>query len=203
MRSIPREEFLWDRGERSLAYLDEPLALGDTGQTISAPHMVAIMLEELELESGLNVLEVGGGSGYNAALMACIVSGDKRIFQEKPVVTIERSSRLARFARENIARVGLSDYVEVVEGDGTLGYPQEKDEELYDRIIVTAGAPRVPTFLKSQLKSGGIIEVPVGGMISQTLVKMRKKGHGTKARFDQTDVIGCMFVPLVGSEGHH
>jgi protein-L-isoaspartate(D-aspartate) O-methyltransferase len=195
--SVPRDKFLWRETPEFLAYADEPQGLGESGQTISAPHMVVIMLEELELSRGLRVLEVGGGSGYNAALMAWICSrGEKaRVF----VSSIERDEALAKFARENIEQVGLSQYIEVIEGDGSLGYPQELQSEIYDRIIVAAAANRVPLLLKAQLKTGGILEVPVGGNAYQKLLKIKKgRAEDGTVWFKEKPVTDCIFVPLVG-----
>ncbi len=150
---VPREDFLWPGTPKSVAYVDEPVLLNETGQTISAPHMIVMMLEEFQIEPGLKVLEIGAGSGYNAALITHIVSEGISKAKAPLVVTIERNSALSKFARNNIQKVGLASFCQVVEGDGSLGYPQESSEELYDRIMVTAGAPRIPAFLKKQLKT--------------------------------------------------
>lgn len=197
IRAIPREGFLWPETPNFLAYADEPQGLGGTGQTISAPHMVVIMLEELELASGLRILEVGAGSGYNAALLGWICSRGE---QSKVFVTsIERDERLAEFARNNIKKIDLSEYVEVIAGDGSLGYPQELKSEMYDRIIVAAAASKIPFFLEAQLKTGGLLLVPVGGSSYQKLLKIRKvKMDDGTVKFNQKSVIDCMFVPLIG-----
>ncbi len=111
--------------------------------------MIVLMLEELLLTPGLKVLEIGTGSGYNAALIAYIVS--RGVSRTEPlVISVERNGSLAKFARENIDSVQLGPYCKVIEGDGSLGYPQEAEQELDDRIIVTAGAPHIPVFLKKQ-----------------------------------------------------
>ena len=196
LMEVPREEFLWNLNERALAYLDEPQQLGSTGQTISAPHMVVIMLEELELEPGMHVLEVGAGSGYNAALIAHIVSRNQKEPQ-KLVVAVEQDQELAQFASRNIKRVELENWIEIVHGDGSLGYPEMKDEEIYDRIVVAASAPSIPQLLKSQLKDGGVLEMPVGNALVQMLVKLRKIGHGTGAIFKEKKLMSCTFVPLL------
>lgn len=203
LRSIRREDFLWEGEPKAIAYIDQPLALGDTGQTISAPHMVTIMLEEAELEPGLSVLEVGTGSGYNAALIAYIVSKKFEDTSHPLVISIERNSRLVKFARENLKRAKLEKFVEVVEGDGSLGYPQGSDEMLYDRIIVTAGAPFIPPHLERQLKIGGILQVPVGNGPYQILIKERKidKGKG-KVELSKQRLMPVMFVPLIGEEAY-
>jgi len=194
---IPREEFLPEDTPKSLAYIDEPVALGTTGQTISAPHMIVIMLEELDLKPDLRVLEVGAGSGYNAALLSYVVSRGSSA-RSPLVVTVERNPDLVKLARKNLEQVGLSSVCQVVQGDGSLGYPQESKEELYDRIIVTAGAPRVPVFLKKQLKVGGIMAVPVGGSY-QKLTILKKKSNDD---FDQRRTVDCVFVPLIGTDAH-
>jgi protein-L-isoaspartate(D-aspartate) O-methyltransferase len=201
--NVPREEFIWQRDSTDIAYVDEPLALGETGQTISAPSMVAIMLEELELGPGMRVLEVGTGSGYNAALLGSIVG--RKVSNEPNVISIERDPKLGTFAENNLRRVNMADYVKVVVGDGTLGYPARSEEELYDRIIVTAGAPEIPHYLNLQLKIGGIMEIPVGNIGVQTLVKLRKvpdPANHRRHRMKREDIVGCMFVPLIGEAGY-
>ena len=200
LSSVPREEFVWKSSTPiSLSYIDEPLPLGSTGQTMSAPDIVVMMLEELELEPGHKVLEIGTGSGYNAALITKIVSGNHKADEGPLVISVERNPDLARFARDNLQRVGLSGLVLVVEGDGSLGYPQQSTEEIYDRTIVTAGAPRVPMFLKKQLKIGGVLVAPIGGTAYQRLVKLHKLG---KDKFSEQKLIECMFVPLIGEDAH-
>ncbi len=200
LSAVPREAFLDQGTSKSLAYLDEPLPIAASGQTISAPHMVVMMLEELELRPGLKVLEIGAGSGYNAALMGYIVSRGIEQIPEPRVISIERDEKLADFARQNIEKVGLSKIVQIITGDGSLGYPQESTEELYDRIIITAGAPRVPHFLKAQLKKEGILLGPVGGRAYQRLLKVRK--HPGKREFMEEKLVECMFVPLIGADAH-
>ena len=148
--AVPREEFIWPGTPASIAYQDEPILLDETGQTISAPHMIVMMLEEFDLSTGLKVLEIGCGSGYNAALISHIVSRGVPKSVEPLVVSVERDPSLVAFARQNIERAKLSEFCKVVEGDGSLGYPQESSDELYDRIMVTAGAPHIPVFLKKQ-----------------------------------------------------
>ncbi len=198
-RAIPRERFLWPGSPPYLAYSDEPQPLGDTGQTVSAPHMVAIMLEELELAPGMKVLEVGCGSGYNAALLGWLVSRDKP--GKQLVTSIERDERLVKFARENISRIELSSIVEIVVGDGSLGYPEASEDEMYDRIVVTAGARQVPPFLKRQLDTGAILLVPVGPSSIQKLLKIRKKRTDEGVKYEEQRLTDCMFVPLVSQHG--
>lgn len=194
---VPREDFVWPSDKRS-AYTDSPLPLGDSGQTISAPHMVAIMLEELDLRAGLEVLEIGAGSGYNAALMAEILRS-KSAGGRGHITTMERIPSLLEFAKRNLERTGYSDFVTVVEGDGSLGYPEKSKKETYDRIVVTAAAPHIPQYLKMQLKVDGILLVPQGSLWVQNLVKVVKLGNG---KFSMKTLVGCMFVPLVGADGY-
>ncbi|WP_209442497.1 protein-L-isoaspartate O-methyltransferase [Pyrolobus fumarii] len=192
MLTVPRELFVPEH-LRELAYEDTPLPIGH-GQTISAPHMVAIMLEEAELDEGMKVLEVGTGSGYNAALIAEIVAprGSKR---PGHVYTIERIPELAERARRNLERAGYADRVTVIVGDGSKGYPPAAP---YDRIIVTAAAPDMPRPLVDQLKPGGILLIPVGDKWNQILYKIVKKTDG---KLVVKKVTPCVFVPLVGEYG--
>lgn len=187
MRKVPREEFVPGllRGE---AYIDTPLPIG-SGQTISAPHMVAIMVEALELRPGHKVLEVGGGSGYHAAIAAELVSPGGHVF------TVERIEELAESARGNIERTGYSGSVTVVHSDGSAGLPGEAP---FDRIFVACGAPSVPGPLKEQLRDGGIMLVPVGGRMYQDLVKVRRTGGS----YTSSSLGGCVFVPLIGEHGY-
>jgi protein-L-isoaspartate(D-aspartate) O-methyltransferase len=194
--TVPREEFVWPNNRKS-AYSDTPLNLGNTKQTISAPHMIAIMLEELKLCPGMSVLEIGTGSGYNAALMSEILKAGSSGSDSGVVVTIERVVELRKFAFDNLKRTNYSDFVEIVIGDGTLGYPERCEEKIYDRIIVTAASPNIPRFLLSQLRTGGILLVPVGGPRSQDLEKIEKHSNGQISR---KTICGCMFVPLIGDE---
>ena len=194
---VPREEFL-PKMELKRCYEDTPLSLPGTGQTMSAPHMCAIMLEELELSPGLTVLEVGTGSGYNSALLAEMVTSSG----EGPgghVTTIERIAELAGSASLNLKRLGYEDKVTVIIGDGTMGYPSGVQEEIYDRIVVTAGAPTVPRNLQMQAKRDAILLIPVGDIFSQKLTKLFKKSGGKlEARY----LCDCVFVPLLGLDGH-
>ena len=168
------------------AYRDSPLSIG-CGQTISAPSMIALMLEVSDLKRGLKILEIGAGSGYNAALIA-------EICGEENVVTIERIAEVYQFGMENLIKAGYT--VKVVLGDGTKGY--QKDAP-YDRIIATAAAPQVPQSWKGQLKEGGMIIAPVGReRYYQELLVLKRKNDGT---FDTNKYGGCVFVPLVGEDG--
>ncbi len=187
MRLVPREEFV-PTDIRNEAYVDTPLPIGE-GQTISAPHMVAIMAEQLDLSPGQKVLEVGAGSGYHAAVCAEIVAPDGHIY------TIERISSLATFAEANLKRTGYGNLVTVIFGDGTKGLP---DKAPFDRIFVAAGAPDIPAPLTDQLADGGKLLVPVGGRYYQDLIKVERKGK----KLIKETMGGCVFVPLIGEYGH-
>ncbi|ASJ02557.1 protein-L-isoaspartate O-methyltransferase [Thermococcus profundus] len=185
---IPRYLFVEER-YRGYAHVDEPLPI-PAGQTVSAPHMVVIMLQLAKLRPKMKVLEIGTGSGWNAALIAELVKTD--------VYTIERIPELVEFARKNIERAGYSHRVHVIQGDGTKGFPPKAP---YDRIIVTAGAPDIPKPLVEQLKPGGKLIIPVGNYhLWQDLLEViklpdesvRVKNHG-----------GVAFVPLIGEYGWH
>jgi protein-L-isoaspartate(D-aspartate) O-methyltransferase len=187
MRRVRREEFVPERLKPD-AYVDSPLPIGE-GQTISAPHMVAIMAEKLDLNAGQSVLEVGAGSGYHAAVVAELVRPGGHVY------TIERVESLARFAEANLSRAGYGDVVSVIVGDGSLGLPEHAP---FDRIFVACGAPDVPEPLVDQLADGGKMLVPVGGRMYQDLVKVEKKG----GRVTRKSYGGCVFVPLIGEHGY-
>lgn len=187
---VPRELFVPPE-LAGRAYEDTPLPIGK-GQTISAPHMVAMMTELLAPKPGDKVLEVGTGSGYQSAVLAEIVNPDGSTGGS--VVTIERHPELAERARENLRRAGYLDRVLVVVGDGSLGYPPEAP---YDGIIVTAAAPKVPGPLLEQLKPGGRMVIPVGDAYFQELVLVEKRPDGSVVK---KPVVPCIFVPLVGKE---
>lgn len=189
--SVPREYFVPDH-LKVYAYSDTPLPIG-YGQTISAPHMVAIMTEELHVEPGDKVLEIGTGSGYQAAILAHIVSKQSG----GHVYTIERIPQLARGAVLNIAnaRPDLLDFITVIVGDGSKGVELFQP---YDKIIVTAAAPRIPEPLLQQLRPGGVMVIPVGNrweQILQIVIKDRKGSIRIR------DSIACIFVPLIGQYG--
>ncbi len=183
MLVVPRHEFVteqyWAR-----AYDDAPLPIGE-GQTISQPYMVASMSEALELMGCERVLEVGTGSGYQAAVLG-------RLARE--VYTIESRAGLALAARERLARLGGYDNVHVHAGDGTLGLP---DLAPFDAILVAAAAPEIPPPLIEQLAEGGRIIVPVGGTNEQQLMCGRKVAGELRS----VALYYCRFVPLVGEYG--
>lgn len=184
MRKVERHHFL-PRQLWPHAYEDRPLPI-EEGQTISAPHMVAMMAEMLELAPGMKVLEVGAGTGYHAAVYAELV-------RPGTVFSIEVVPRLAEFAQDNLRRAGYDD-VRVILADGSKGLPEEAP---FDRISVAAAAPQVPQPLKQQLKDGGIMLVPVGERYGQDLFLVRRKGD----KYSEASMGGVMFVPLVGEHG--
>jgi protein-L-isoaspartate(D-aspartate) O-methyltransferase len=152
--------------------------------------MVAIMDEALGLRQGMKVLEVGAGSGYHAATIAEIVGDQGRVF------AVEYVDKLVVVARNNLNLAGYADRVTLVQGDGSLGYDERAP---YDRILVTAAAPKIPPALLEQLKQDGILVVPIGGrMFPQDLIRVRKKLDGT---LDRTSLGGVAFVPLLGKYG--
>ena len=182
MRKVPRHLFV-PKGFERAAYEDRPLPIGE-GQTISQPYIVAVMTEQLELQPEDRVLEVGTGSGYQAALLAELAGS---------VISIERLASLADRARENLARAGVTG-VQVVVGDGTEGYPPEAP---YDAIIVTAASPGVPQPLIDQLAEGGRLIAPVGPRECQDLIKLVKR----EGRVESIPLGGVCFVPLIGQFG--
>lgn len=182
---IPREEFIPD-SLRNYAYVDTPLEI-ENGQTISAPHMVAIMCEALDIKKGEHILEIGAGSGYHAAIVSKLVG------KEGHVYTIERFNSLAERAKENLERVGIKN-VTIEIGDGSEGLPKYAP---YDSIYVTCAAPKVPQPLLDQLKDPGKLLIPVGRMISTLELIEKNRGKTTSK-----DLGGCTFVPLIGKQGY-
>jgi len=182
MREIPRHLFTPPPYDEA-AYEDSPLPIGD-GQTISQPYIVALMTELLGPGPDDRVLEIGAGSGYQAAILSSLA---------RQVITIERIPSVAGLARKNLDALGLTN-VRIVVGDGTLGFPENAP---YDGIIITAATPSVPLPLIDQLAEGGRLVAPVGGRDIQELVTLTRhgkeilrSGHG-----------GVRFVPLIGEYG--
>jgi len=184
MLKVPRHVFVPEHA--SEAYNDYPLPIGH-GQTISAPHMVAIMCELLDLKEGEKVLEVGTGCGYHAAVVAEIVGENGK------VITIERIPELAERAKRTLNSLGIKN-IKVVVGDGSKGYWEEAP---YDKIYVTAAAPDIPKSLIEQLKNGGKMVIPVGDYVQYLyVVEKDEKGRVKKKNWGPV-----RFVPLIGEEG--
>ena len=181
---VPREFFVPEDLERK-AYDDTPLPIG-LNQTISAPHMVAIMSQLLDLLPGMKVLEVGGGSGYHAAVMAVLVGPKGHIY------SVERKPELVILARRNLEKANIAN-VTIIEADGSLGLAEHAP---YDRISVAAAAPQIPESLKQQLNVGGKMVLPVG-RDRQVLLLVTRKDNG----FEVEEKMGVIFVPLIGVEG--
>jgi len=182
MRLVPRHLFVPEEA-RAYAYRDSPIRIG-SGQTISQPYIVALMTSLLDVEEGHKVLDVGTGSGYQAAILAELGA---------EVYSIERHPELAQEAETRLRDIGYKD-VHVHVGDGTQGLPEQA---LFDRIIVAAAAPSVPEPLLEQLANGGKLVIPVGSRFSQTLEVWNKADK----EFQREVHSGVMFVPLVGKNG--
>jgi protein-L-isoaspartate(D-aspartate) O-methyltransferase len=182
-QKVPRENFV-PLEMKKYAYVDEPLPIGE-GQTISQPLTVADMTEALNAKPGQKILEIGTGSGYQAAILCSIVGPGGR------VISTERIGKLAKFASENLEKLGCKN-VFVVLWDGSQGYEEEAP---YDRIIVTASSPTVPLPLTDQLKKGGKMVIPVGNEMllieKDAMGRLKKKSLGY-----------YVFVPLIGKHGH-
>jgi protein-L-isoaspartate(D-aspartate) O-methyltransferase len=184
MSTVPRELFVSD-AQRSTAYADEALPI-PAGQTISQPYMVARMTELVAPRAGSRILEVGTGSGYQAAILAILGAA---------VVSIERQPELAVTARERLAGLGLGGAVDIRVGDGSVGDP---DGAPWDGIVVTAAAPSIPTALREQLSpDGGRLVIPVGDRSRQELMLVVRHGNEWRDRNEGP----CVFVPLVGEGG--
>lgn len=183
MNELPRHLFV-EEALASQAYLDKPLPIGE-GQTISQPYIVALMSEVLQVAPGAKVLEIGTGSGYQAAVLAKLGAD---------VHTVERIPKLCASARERLLGLGLFN-VHVKQDDGTLGWPSAAP---FDRIIVTAGGPEVPQPLVDQLAEGGILVMPVGATRRlQNLILLEKTPGGIR----MSDICPVAFVDLVGTHG--
>lgn len=189
MASHPRWRFLPGSPgskKRRAAVKDSPVAIGDE-QTISAPHMVAILLETGKPSPGERCLEIGAGSGWLATLLGDIVA------PEGMVVGVEIVPDLVDLARRNVNQASV-DNVEILMGDGSLGHPEGGP---YDLIVVSCGAPAIPEPLKRQLALGGRLVIPVGQRGHQCLIRVTRTADG----YEQEDLGGCAFVPLVGQHG--
>lgn len=181
---IFREDFMPSH-LKGLAYVDRPFEIGN-GQTISAPHMVAIMVEALDIHIGQKILEIGSGSGYHAAIVSMLVGEHSKVY------SVERIHDLAELARRNIHKVGISNTT-IVDGDGSLGLPEHAP---YDRIYVTCASPSIIQPLLDQLVDGGKLLIPVGRLYCE-LILVEKNGDLVK----KTELGGCAFVPLLGKHG--
>lgn len=183
MLKVPRHVFV-EEAMAAQAYSDSPLPIGEK-QTISQPYMVALMTELLQLSGREKVLEIGTGSGYQAAILATLADR---------VYTVERIRPLALKARKALDSIGLLN-VNIKISDGTVGWEEEAP---FDAIIVTAGAPEIPEKLLEQLNPGGRLVIPVGSQFEQILVRVTKQEDGS---FVRDDITGCRFVKLVGRYG--
>ena len=181
-RKVPRHEFV-PEALRDTAYGDYPLPIGNS-QTISQPYIVALMTEQLGLKGGERVLEIGTGSGYQAAILAEIAG---------QVYSVERFFELAKDAAERLSRLGYKN-LNIKTGDGTLGWIEMAP---FDGIIVTAGSPVIPESLLMQLGAKGRLVIPIGDRWSQILTMVEKNGKNIR----ESQICGCVFVPLIGNEG--
>lgn len=179
--SVKRELFV-PEGSRENAYGDFPLTIG-FGQTISQPYIVALMTQAADIFKGARILEIGSGSGYQAAILA---------YMGAEVYSVERIEGLKDLAEQNCSKAGFLT-VRFKCGDGTLGWPEYAP---YDIIIVTAASPHIPAELVNQLKDNGRMVIPVGGLAVQDLLLVRKKDNKTL----EEKLCGCRFVPLIGED---
>jgi len=182
MGKVPRHKFV-EKKLHASAYADHPLPIGE-GQTISQPYMVALMTQCLELKGDENVLEIGTGSGYQAAILAELA---------KEVYSLERFESLARRATKVLREIGYTN-IKLKVGDGTKGWEEHSP---YEGIMVTAGSPGIPQTLIDQLSEGGRMVIPVGSSFSQELVVVKKR----KGKAEKKNICDCIFVPLIGEFG--
>jgi len=182
---VPRENFVLEEW-KFRAYDDAPLPI-PADQTISQPTTVMRMLQELKLKAGQKVLEIGAGSGYNAALIG------KLIGKEGKVISAEIIPELVKFAKNNLETAKIKN-VKIVKADGSRGYEKDKP---YDRIVCIAASPKIPETCKKQLKRGGMILAPVGDMYGQTLLKVKRIGNN----YEYEELGDYIFVPLRGKHG--
>ena len=184
LRLVPREQFI--PGDlKEFAYEDTPLPIGE-GQTISQPYIVALMIDTLDLKGGEKVLEIGAGSGYAAAVLAQIAG---------EVYTVERLGQIANKASEAVKSLGYNN-IHVLHGDGTLGWVEHAP---YDAIVVAAGGPSIPESLKTQLKIGGRLTIPVGS--EKRLQELVRVTRISELDYKVEDIADVGFVPLIGEEG--
>ncbi|RZN39601.1 MAG: protein-L-isoaspartate(D-aspartate) O-methyltransferase [Methanosarcinales archaeon] len=183
MMQVPRHLFVRE-SDASHAYEDYPLSIGHK-QTISAPHMVAIMCTLLDVQKGMNILEIGAGSGYHSAILAELTGPTGKVY------SVERIPELLKFARNNLHNTGYHNVI-ITTGDGTLGLPKHAP---YDRITVACAAPTIPPPLIEQLKQGGKMVIPIGESV-QDLYLVHKNDTISKEKSG-----GVVFVPLIGEHG--
>jgi protein-L-isoaspartate(D-aspartate) O-methyltransferase len=181
MAAVPREHFLPPE-LAEVAYSDGALPI-EAGQTISQPYIVALMTELLAPHAGMRILEIGTGSGYQAAILAHLGCD---------VLSIERHPELAASARSRLAGLGLADRVRIEIGDGSIGW---RPLAPYEGIVVTAAAPNVPAPLRRQLADGGRLVIPIGPLGGQELMAVTRRGEG----FEERSFGRCGFVPLIGA----
>jgi protein-L-isoaspartate(D-aspartate) O-methyltransferase len=181
MEALPRHLFVDDALEAK-AYSDSALPIG-ASQTISQPYMVALMTQALELNGEEKVLEIGTGSGYQTAILAELAD---RVF------TVERIAPVGVAARDRLTRMGYTNIVFRI-ADGSVGW---REMAPFDRVLIAAGAPRMPHFLDGQLRPGGIVVMPIGEGDNQMLVKAVRTEKGWQRR----ELCGCAFVPLIGRD---
>lgn len=186
MKKVPRHNFVPPK-IKDRAYIDSPQPIGK-GQTISAPHMVAMMVENLDVREGQIILEVGGGLGYHAAVLEELVKDEGKIY------SLEYIKKLAKSAQRRIKESGYEN-VRIIHGDGSSGYEAKAP---YDRISVACGVPEVPPPLINQLKIGGKMLIPEGSKFFQDLIMVRKKGGN---EIEKENLGGVRFVPLRGKYG--
>jgi protein-L-isoaspartate(D-aspartate) O-methyltransferase len=184
IRKTPRHEFV-PLSFKEKAYDDSPLPIMNN-QTISQPSVVSRMTEWLDIKEGQKILEVGSGSGWQTAILACLVGCGK-------IYSIERHLELAEFAKKNLNKLGIPN-VKIILGDGSLGFPEESP---FDRIIITAACKKIPDSLLEQLSIDGLLIAPVGGYL-QSLVLLTKTSKGIVEIKNQP---GYVFVPLLGKKG--
>lgn len=165
------------------SYADFPLPIGE-GQTISQPYIVALMTQYLDLKGEEKILEIGTGSGYQTAILAELA---------KEVYSVERFSSLSEKAEKTLKEMGYTN-INLQVGDGTLGLPEYAP---FDRVLITAGSPRIPLPITEQLAENGKIVLPLGENYSQVLTLIEKKG----VKMESTHICGCVFVPLIGKHG--
>ena len=183
LEKVPRHLFI-PKELQEEAYRNYPLDIGHR-QTISQPYTTAFMIQALELKEDDTVLEIGTGSGWSTALIACII-------KQGIIYSVETINELTKIAKENIKKTKLKN-IKIIRGDGSMGL---KDYALYDKIIVNAACSRVPEVLLKQLKDDGILVAPVGNLYEQDMIKMLKN----KNKFYSQNLGGFIFVPLISEE---